>query len=165
MNKILDKLVVNHQEHPQWCWAAVASAIALFYDQASNQIQCRVAELMFPQCDCCKNGGSDCCNQRSHLEDALAKVNHLRAGPLSGPADKQEIKTQTSNETPMCARIQWPDGGGHFVAIRGFEDSNSSRLFLDIGDPEFGECITLYENFILNYRGAGTWTHNYLTRK
>src|SRR5690606_26882557 len=66
--------------------------------------------------------------------------------------------------SPICVRIGWKGGGGHFVVIHGIS-SVSKDYYLHIADPFFGSSIQSLSHFASNYRNNGQWTHTYFTKK
>ena len=74
------------------------------------------------------------------------------------------MQQEIDNDDPMGARIQWTQGGGHFVSIYGYDDSDAAKFLLVIGDPWYGVSIVAIDQFTKNYLGMGSWTHSYLTK-
>jgi hypothetical protein len=71
---------------------------------------------------------------------------------LMGEIDKQAV---------VCCHISWKGGGGHFVAIVGY-DTSTGDVF--VADPLYGSDIVPYEIFVTSYNGTGTWDYTYLTK-
>jgi hypothetical protein len=161
-NKNLNKLKFQQQEHTEWCWAAVATMIAHFYDAATALKQCDVAISTLENRTCCAQSLPAKCNVPAELEPALRAVNRF-VPPSVGPLGQDGLMDKTDAETPVCARIGYSGGGGHFVAIKGYDNRRNGNLFLLISDPEKGERIVLFTEFRDHYRGKGTWTDSYFT--
>jgi Papain-like cysteine protease AvrRpt2 len=158
----LDALPSLCQEYTEWCWAAIATAIAKFYDASSTITQTFVACKVFPNGDCCNNGGSTPCNQPAHLEAALEAAKHP-ASRLPRSLQPSELTDLINNNKPVCVRVG-SKLGGHFLAVKGFDDTAPSNLYLLVCDPEAGECITTFDALLTSYPGYGKWTDTYLTR-
>jgi hypothetical protein len=150
--------VMQHQQQTQWCWAAVAVSVNLYYHPGSGWTQCKLANTALGQATCCVNGATPACNQPWYLDKALQIVGDL-ASWNAGKAALAAVKSEINGCRPFCLRIGWNGGGGHFVAIYGHSGSN-----INIGDPWYGNSIQNYPSFPGTYHGGGTWTHDYYTR-
>jgi hypothetical protein len=159
-SKKLDKLKFQKQLCDEWCWAAVAAMISYFYDGAAALTQCTIASKTLHEPKCC----TDCtvCNIPFDLDPALCKVNRFKP-PVNGVLSKTDLMDKTDSETPVCVRIEFALKKGHFVAVKGYDNRVSGKLFLLISDPEKGELITLFEEFCDRYRGKGSWKNSYFT--
>jgi len=146
--------VVQHQAQSEWCWAAVSSSIANFFG-SSNWTQCSLVNRQLNQIMCCSYGSSGGCNQPWYLDQALTTVGHFRLFTV-GSAALSQVQAEISAGRPLPVRIQWSNGGGHFIAIAGCANNT-----LDIQDPWSGQSTVDYETFIFSYRGSGSWTHCY----
>lgn len=146
------------QQQTQWCWAANSVSVVLYYDPASGQTQCAVANIALGQTTCCADGSTAQCNQPWFLDQALNIVGNLNAWS-SGKATQAAIKAEIDQCRPFCLRIGWNGGGGHFVTVYGY-----SRRGLTIGDPFYGNSVVDYAAFPSTYQGGGAWTDNYTTK-
>ncbi len=149
---------MQHQPQTQWCWAAVSVSVNLYYHPASGQTQCAVANTAMGQSTCCSDGSTPQCNQPWFLDQALQIVGDLNA-VTSGKAAMTNIKTEINQCRPLCLRIGWNGGGGHFVAVYGYWKKQ-----LYIGDPWYGNAIVTYASFPNTYQGGGSWTDSYTTK-
>ncbi|MBL8290684.1 MAG: hypothetical protein JNN08_02545 [Bryobacterales bacterium] len=147
-----------------WCWAAVSVAVDQYFAPSSTLNQCTVAGLVFNR-ECCADSGP--CNRATSLADALNRVGH-RHSRLERPLDFAEIRSEIDAGRPVCVRIGWLGGGGHFVAIHGYWLSVSGVPHVDVADPLFPSGRWNYDDFVLAYQngevanGGGRWTHTYL---
>lgn len=159
---ILIKLTVPCQKYAFWCWAAVAWAIDRFYRKDSTLTQCLIASRQNGAGDCCQNPCSQGCSQRLDLDKVLCTVQCLDQGPVKGTLPFNDLmnRIQAEDPKPVCARVLWTGGGGHFVVIKGFQKTSNKLL---IADPLEGEHLVSYDEFKDNYHGFGGWTHYYLT--
>jgi len=148
---------MQHQQQTQWCWAAVSVSVNLYYHPASGQIQCAVANSALGQTTCCNDGSTAQCNQPWFLDQALQIVGNLNV-VTSGKAVLSKVKTEINQCHPLCLRIGWNGGGGHFVAIYGY-----SRKLINVGDPWYGNSVVPYAAFPNTYQGGGSWTDSYTT--
>ncbi len=149
---------MQHQEQTQWCWAAVSTSVNLYYHPASGQTQCAVANTAMGQTTCCQDGSTPQCNQPWFLDQALQIVGNLKSWS-PGKAALAKVKAQIGQCRPLCLRIGWNGGGGHFVAVYGYSGQR-----LNIGDPWYGNSVVTYGPFPNTYQGGGAWTDSYTTK-
>ena len=149
---------MQHQQQTQWCWAAVSVSVNLYYHPASGQTQCAVANTGMGQTTCCVDGSTVQCNQPWFLDQALQIVGNLNA-VTGGKAALTAVKAEINQCHPLCLRIGWNGGGGHFVAIYGY-----SRKLINVGDPWYGNSVVAYASFPNTYQGGGSWTDSYTTK-
>jgi len=162
------------QCHSNWCWAAVAEGIAKYYNPGSNCKQCRIAQRILRDPDCCNfECGTVVRFNRPHsLVAALSLIDCRATGMAPGQRlSLAELQSEIRAGRPVCARIVWTDGnpsldiprnGKHFVAITGYLPGTSK---IRIRDPWFDDDVIDYDEFCTDYQSAGgTWTDTYLTR-
>lgn len=157
-------LSVQRQSESNWCWAAVATSVALFYRPASTWTQCRVASATLGRTDCCGPAASDPlgCNQPYFLDVALGTTGHfasMRAAGLTLP----QILIEVSAQRPIGCRIEWADGSGHFLTIVGVQTPSSGTAYIDVSDPIYLDAQIAFPAFPALYQGGASWTHSYLT--
>jgi len=156
---------MQHQEQTNWCWAAVSVSIANYFSTPGPSggpwRQCDVANAELGQSTCCSNGSTSDCNQDWYLDRALTRVSHL-AGPVTpAPESFTYVQLEITAQRPVGVRIGWYGGGGHFVAVTGYDDTNGAQQ-VDIEDPWYGPSTYDYGSFVSAYQsGAGQWTHTY----
>lgn len=152
------------QLQDNWCWAANAASISLFYDTASTWTQCGVACITLNRADCCLPTNPNPCNEAWYLEQALTTTGNFSAPLIYNPLAQNDIIKQIDQGLVIGVRIGWSGGGGHFVSIYGY-DNTPSGFFVHVGDPIYGNSTINLNIFITNYQGSGSWTHSYLTKK
>jgi hypothetical protein len=155
---------IQHQRHSNWCWAAVATSVALFYQPAGKWTQCVVANSALGRKDCCRKGAGGTCNVIGHLQNSLTVVGHATAPPhVVGTAGFDRAQAEIDGGRPLGARTQWEGGDtGHFVTIVGY---HRVVELLTVDDPLYGRSHVDYRTFCTDYRGSGTWTHTYYTKR
>ena len=126
------------------CWAAVASSAAEFYGDPSWS-QSRVADAM-------RLSLRDVARV-DHALDAVGRLRHTTRGPV--PLD--ELIGEIDAGRPLCAVLEWEDGGVHFVLVHGYEVRVGRTLVL-LGDPRLGGSFHLWRDFPRNYGRGGRWT-------
>jgi len=158
--------LMQQQEQTEWCWAATAVSVSIFYDTHSSWTQCKVVNAELSLSACCNNGSSTQCNQPWYLDRALQRTSNLNS-MSSGAATYKTLNTEVENSHPLGCRIGWNLGGGHFVALHGYSNKISgptTENWVDVADPFYGSSSMLYDNFRTKYQNAGTWTHSYSTK-
>ena len=152
--------VMQRQLQANWCWAATAASVSAYFNPATSWTQCKVVNAELGKSDCCTNGSSSYCDIPWYLDAALARTGNLQSWS-SGTESMPNISGEIKNGRPLCARIGWSRGGGHFVAIDGF---NSDLNMVAIDDPAYGPSDVTLATFLTAYQGTGTWTHKYFVK-
>lgn len=154
---------VAPQAETQWCWAAVSSSISKYFDINSPWTQCKVATGELAS-SCCED--RDPCNRWWYLDKALERTQNLNEW-FTGTLDMPTLTAELTSKRPVCIRIEWPGGSGHFLAVTGlYQDTSGSDRVL-LSDPIFGTSSYTVEDLISgSYQNdQGRWTHTYLTRR
>jgi Papain-like cysteine protease AvrRpt2 len=154
-------LAMQPQLQSQWCWAACATSVSLFYDGASTWTQCSVVNTELGQTTCCQDGSTSQCNQPWYLDKALTRTGNL-ASWAAGTTTIAQIRSQVASGRPVGARIGWSGGGGHFVMIAGYRACDPDG-YIDVRDPIYGSSDVSLATFTSSYHGTGSWTHTYYT--
>lgn len=160
---------MQSQAQDNWCWAAVATSISLYYDSASGWTQCKVANAVLPRpsgVDCCTLSSNPDCDVDWYLDDALKATSNLfevRAGAVPFP----ELTALLNGNRPLAVRIEWNGSGGHFVVFHEWQTTASDMEFVVVADPYHGERIVPYNDCVDRYPATGattgTWSHSYWT--
>jgi hypothetical protein len=152
---------MEQQIKPLWCWAATAKSVSHFYLQSSQWTQCQIASSELAM-GCCNNTFPADCDQVWYLDRALTRTNNYSSMDYSS-ITWNDILQELRTGRVIGARIQWRDGGGHFVIIYGATEINDEE-YLYIDDPAgIGKSVVTFNQFLTNYRGDGKWTHTYYT--
>lgn len=155
-------LSMQHQLQDNWCWAAVSTSVAHYFGK-SDWTQCSVVSKEVRDSGCCTNGSSAKCNVSWRLEKALKRVKTLRKKSDGMPGNLGGIRGEIDKGRPVCIRVGWSGGGGHFIALEGYRDDNAS---VAIEDPWYGTSDVPLDAFRTGrYQGSGSWTHTYYTTK
>lgn len=150
------------QTQSNWCWAATATSVSHFYWFWSTWTQCRVAGAELGRTDCCGSPVPGPCNVPWYLDRALTRTRNFVS--MSGPATFAAVRAEIDAGRPVGARIGWSGGGGHFMCIYGYS-TYLGRQFFDIDDPIYGKSHLSVDDFSNRYRGSGSWTHTYYTKR
>jgi hypothetical protein len=152
---------MQHQQQSNWCWAAVSTSVALYYDAASTWTQCTVANGELSRTDCCGTGASTSCNVYGYLNTALTRVGHLDRMD-SSVASFQAVDDEIDAGRPIGIRVAWSGGGAHFLAVIGYLEDDTNYVAVD--DPIYGKSDLTYDTLKTSYQGSGSWTHTYYTQ-
>ncbi len=167
------KLAMPGQAQTNWCWAAVAHGISTFYG-GSTPSQCALVGQVLkiqPGTDCCSNGGTSRCNRQWYLHKALETVQCLRdvVQRADGLIPLDDVKNELAADQPLGIRVEWTrgeaQGGGHFVAISGWQTGASGAPYVTVQDPWGPATEVLPVEEFANAYGTdlGKWTHSYFT--
>lgn len=149
---------MQRQRQSQWCWSAVATSTASFYNPNTPHTQCSVvnAILQLPIC-CCQNGSDIQCDVAHRLDQALQYVGHLRGRKLGAPT-WTELNREIRNNRPVGVQISLLGGGAHFVAITGTYRNQG----ITVADPkEQRTTTTKLKSFAKT--DHGDWRETYFT--
>ena len=167
----------EHQQHSNWCWAAVACMVADYYDgiggssSSGNCQQCVVVNTAFERSDCCDSSPFDAytvCNQPWYLNISLGIVGHLNTW-FGGMLDYSGIQDQINRCRPFGIRLDYGTWG-HFIAAFGFEVSYEGGFGIYISDPwpeaggyTYSQVLNESAAYPITEYAAG-WSHTYLTQ-
>jgi peptidase C39-like protein len=154
-------LSVPLQEQNNWCWAATSDGVSHYYDASSTWTQCEIANTTLGRTDCCGTGASGACNVAWYLDQALTTVGDYDHW-ASGAAAFQVIDDEIDAKRPVCVRIGWSGGGGHFVAIGGYREFRGQ--YVHVEDPWYGPSDVAYTTLVSAYQTTGSWTDTYWTK-
>jgi Papain-like cysteine protease AvrRpt2 len=159
-----DLTIEPSQEKLNWCWAAVASTIAGYYFPTMPINQDAVArEVLGPPCSATGSG----CDVQADLGEVFDKLNAghgnpMRKNVLARALTFQEVRDFIDAGVPICVRIEWLGGGGHFVIVTGYSVSDTGVNWVDVSDPFYGDSLLPFDFFSAQYRFVGHWTDSYM---
>lgn len=149
------------QEQTNWCWAAVSTSVARFFGSGAVPTQCKLAANQLRVAECCGEAGAgSACNQPWYLDAALEHLGRL-ARMANGAQSFTVFQGQIDADKPLCARIGWAGGGGHFVALSGWRIDAAGTAYVTVEDSWYGETEIPFDVFRTSYQGTGSWTHSY----
>lgn len=150
------------QTQSNWCWAATATSVSLFYRPTSAWTQCKVANAELGFSDCCNSPVPSACNVPWYLDKALTRTDNFVS--IMGPVGFSQVRAEIIAGRVVGARIGWSGGGGHFMVIHGCSTVAGTQYF-DIDDPIYGKSQPTVSTFSDSYQGSGSWTHSYYTTR
>src|SRR5437879_6605632 len=107
---------IEKQRQDKWCWAAVSVSVDHYFFPGSTSSQCQIARNVLGGLPCCSDPAG--CNTPARLQPALDAVGRLR-GTLPRRLQFDEIQQEIDARRPVCVRVGWDGGGGHFVVVSG----------------------------------------------
>ena len=140
-----------------WCWAATSTSVSHYYDTSSAWTQCAVATSCLAPERCCE--AAKPCDIPYRLDLALQATANLRR-MVSKSLPFEDLVTEIDAGAPVCCHIAWSGGGGHFVAVIGYDSTNED---VDVADPYYGPSTIPVSTFESSYRSSGRWGYSYLT--
>ncbi|MFS2135366.1 papain-like cysteine protease family protein [Duganella sp. Dugasp56] len=153
---------IQTQLQSKWCWAAVTTSVALFYQPKSAVSQCKLATWRCnDEHDCCTAPLPEGCNHTYNTGQALAHVGHLQAS-TQGALPLATLKSQIDDDQPVGASVKWSSGrGNHAMVIYGYKDDS-----IWIADPgrRGGVTYMKYADYPASYKSGGTWARTYTTK-
>ena len=160
------------QQQTNWCWAAVTSSTADFYDR-NRMSQCSLASWAFSypfnQKDCCGSDGSNTniCNKGWNPGGALFYLGHRRnfyKRPLSLTYLQHQHNGSWGADGrgfPVVVGIIWAGGGAHAVETVGHGEAN-----IMVADPSNGSKTMMpYETLKNKYETYGKWVVSWTTKE
>ena len=156
-------MVVQKQTQTNWCWAATSTSVSLFFDSGSRWTQCKVANTTLGKSDCCGSGANGHCNVPYYLDDALTTTGNFDRF-ATGTEDFSSVQEEINRNRPLCIRVGWFGGGGHFLCIVGWIEAASGTSYYDLSDPIYGDSQVALATLGGSYQGSGTWSHSYFVR-
>jgi len=153
--------VMHPQEQTNWCWAATSHSVYDYLNTVAKWTQCGIANVCLRLNNCCMPAAaSTSCNKPWYLDNALTVVGVLRL--MTGQDEPfASAATEIDGGLPVCLRVGWRGGGGHFLAIHGYLVDAQGVQYLYVDDPIYGKSVVPYGIFRKSYRGSGAWTHTY----
>ncbi len=149
---------LDKQLEPNWCWAAVSTAVCRYFEPLRPLDQNALATHIL---------GRDN-NQGESLEAAFQGCGELGVALNLRTLSKwhlnfESIRGWIDLGIPILVLIRWFDGPrGHFVVITGYSVSRTGEGWLDIADPLYENSTLPYDVFVSAYKRQGHWFNTYL---
>jgi hypothetical protein len=161
---------VQHQQQSNWCWDAVSTSVALFYNANCGWTQGKLANSIYGNaagvdCTVAANAAVAPCNQGCWPDGAngpLATVGHY-IKTITSALQPAQLSSYLVSTAPVVCNISWAGGGGHIVALHGHLTIGGND-HVSVTDPWYGDSDQLYSTFQTSYQGSGTWDHSYPTK-
>jgi Papain-like cysteine protease AvrRpt2 len=153
------------QARTNWCWAATAVSVQLYYYPNDRLTQCVQACNTTGRGDCCEDLPNDAhpCNVAGDLGLVLHALGRLDSTVLR-PATLIELANAIVARRPVCIRVTWWRGGAHFMVCAGYVPTTIG-LYLLIHDPWFGTSWVPHATFPTVYQNKnGTWAATCFTK-
>lgn len=153
-NSVVLELNLAPQEKANWCWAAIAQALAGYFGLEAHS-QSWIAE------HCAEPGEAD--RQQGEHRPLSQVLDAMACGYYWTPGKPsfQRLVAQINHGLPLCVRIQWHGGHGHFVLIHGYQ---ADLKALWVADSINGGSLQCFDDFPKIYGSrSGVWTETYWT--
>lgn len=154
-------LGMQTQAQTNWCWAATASSVSMFYNSASPWNQCAIASSCLGQ-TCCSAPVPLPCNVPYVLDIPLTTSGNLNGQPIASAWPFLNVQNEINAGRPIGCHIAWAGGGGHFVAISGYDASVGDVYVADPLSGPNGTTSIPYSSFVTS--SSGSWDYTYLTQ-
>jgi hypothetical protein len=165
--------VIQQQEKVTWCWSAVGTSCALFYNSASGWTQCKMATKAIQPSpgNCCGETAIPACDVTWFLENSDRSlgsfiVADIANGFVKGAIPFAQVMAELDAKRPVAYRLKLDYEGMtmfHFVVIAGYEVTDAGKQIVSVYDSFFGNAEMEYSRFISNYKYKGSVTHTFLT--
>jgi hypothetical protein len=161
MPNVTPTFKMQSQLQTQWCWTAVATSTAAFYNSGTRHTQCEVvnAVLQLSIC-CCAQGSNAQCDVPHSLERAFRHVGHWRQ-TFHGAASWTTLDAEVRSNQPVGAQISLIGGNAHFVAVVGTGTRKDDKIVVE--DPLNGRTTTKHKLFAKSAHGI--WRETYFTQR
>jgi hypothetical protein len=129
---------IVQQDHSEWCWAADADAV-LTYRKVSTS-QCSIANWVSGVDYACNNSNfdwDDSVNSPNYLNGTtgiagiLWSLGRRNSTYYDETLSYQSIASAIQQGNPVVILWQWPDGGGHFLVVDGYDDNGQMMYFMN----------------------------------
>jgi hypothetical protein len=160
---------IEHQQHDQWCWAAVAISICRFCNVARWSEQCDLVNEIFAAVRggdvCCQDGDSDNCNVPWSLSDVLNTAG-LLSQPTQGVVSFDDLSQQIEGRgKPVALRVIFADlMTRHFIVVVGCSKTDDGQQWVRVADPSWatGNSTSIeYADLLSSYRENAAWDESY----
>ena len=156
---------VKQQLKSRWCWAALANAFSLYYDE-NDMDQHDLADKLLANFKNAKGLYSEIDirerNVNFKLDEALRLVNCFSHWTIGKPTFER-IQYEINQGRPFAVRLEWFRGGAHYVLIKGYHPIERTIL---VEDSLYGSSAHSFSTFPDNYQESGAvWTETFWTNK
>jgi hypothetical protein len=168
-NRLYLPFLMQNQIMDNWCWAAVASSVAFYFDDTTPWTQVELAAKAFDYLD---DDVPDADWDRPFpLGEAFGFVGCLGRVHL-GQTTFHTVVGELRHGRPVCLQIQWDSKEGHAVAITGCWVDSMGLTHYRVDDPglwaeDYGkswdeEREIPERKLMKRYRKFGTWCNTFL---
>lgn len=137
-----------------WCWAASGQMIMKFLDHDVSQ--CLQANYRFNRTDCCSD-------PENCVTGGWPQFEHwgFSCQTMEGAQTFAQIKTEIDAGRPIAFSWHWPGGGGHMMALIGYNEANQMLLINDPWPPHTGGQRWITYNEYVSRAGHHTHWRDY----
>ena len=160
---------LEQQLRKNWCWAAVACALANYYGASSGsdlwrqetlawEILGESVELSKEQLDQLLTSSQF--DQCAQLEQVLDRAGCLANWSSARPPFRRLMRELDAGR-PLAASVGWRSGGHHYLLIDGY---HRSQRTIHVLDSQTGQQQVCFDRFPQNYRAGGEWVETFWTK-
>ncbi len=126
------------QQHSEWCWAADASAVLAY--RGVSSMQCGIANWVDAIGYACEhapfdwNDGANSPNTltgTTGISGILWSLGRRDSHYYDGPIPFALAAASIDRRDPVVVLWTWPDGGGHFIVIDGYDNQQNALYFMN----------------------------------
>lgn len=155
---------LERQYRKNWCWAAVACALAAYYDKGLWTQEKLVWEVLGETVEPSEEQlhqllTSSQFDRCAHLEQALDRVGCLANWSSARPPFRRLMRELDAGR-PLAASVGWRSGGHHYLLIDGY---HRSQRTIHVLDSQTGQQQVCFDRFPQNYRAGGEWVETFWT--
>ncbi|WP_323120310.1 C39 family peptidase [Burkholderia alba] len=129
---------IVQQDHSEWCWAADADAVLTYRNISTSQ--CAIANWVSGVGYACNNSSfdwNDAVNSPNYLSGTtgisgiLWSLGRRNSTYYDEPLSYQAVTSAIRQGNPVVILWQWPNGGGHFLVVDGYDDNGQMMYFMN----------------------------------
>ena len=142
----------SQQPYDQLCWATTSAMIISFFKGDTTNRNLTIAKAEYGTTNF--NQTAPITTDKKYINQYTGKAGSIQYNPLSYSAVQYQIK----NNAPIDCTIIWSNGGGHALAIKGFDTAVSSSEVL-YNDPWDGKGHGASYSFFKS-NSSWSWTES-----
>lgn len=141
------------QQNSNWCWAATGDSIAAYFGK--NVSQNTFCDLAFGY-----NTRYSCPNDQATLanDQKAFRALGISSGTYTRVISASTVNNEIANGRPINTRIEWSSGGGHMMAIYGYDARSGSLDFYNPWPDDSRYNTATYDWYRDN--DDFSWTHS-----
>jgi Peptidase_C39 like family len=129
---------IVQQDHSEWCWAADADAVLTYRSVSTSQ--CSIANWVSGVDYACNDNDfdwNDSVNSPNYLSGTtgisgiLWSLGRRNSTYYDEVLSYQTVASAIQQGNPVVILWQWPDGGGHFLVVDGYDDNGQMMYFMN----------------------------------
>ncbi|QRO01884.1 C39 family peptidase [Archangium violaceum] len=155
-------VTMQPQQRSNWCWAAVATTTARFYQPSQPWTQeSLVGVVLGVKPDNASTLPAQY-NVAWYLAEALTQTGHFERYQ-QGPLSYEDTCEQVARGAPLGVQVQWAGGGTHFMLVTGYD---AGDLVLVQNPWDLSSTYVPYDTLVKGFHGnpGNMWIYSYITK-